>query len=403
MFSIVYEKDEKDSFDTYPMGKTLTACVIRRRKPLFVKEKEMIRMREEGIIKDVGHPAKVWLGVPLCIEDKIIGVVVVQSYTDENLYSEKDKEILEYVSGRIALAINRKQAEKQLKELNKELEQKVKIRTAKLKKSNEALKKNYEKLQKTQKQLVQSEKMAALGNLVAGVAHEINTPVGIAVTAASHLKDKDKEINKVYQNNTMKRSDFESFLKIADESTDMILTNLKQAAEQISSFKNVAVDQTSDNKRYFKVKNYIDEILLSLRPKIKKRKIDIQVNCDRNLSLFSYPGAFSQIITNLVMNSLIHGFDEDDKGQINIDVSKMKNEIKIIYSDDGKGIDSKNRKKIFEPFFTTSRNKGSSGLGLYLVYNIVISKLHGKIKLDTKSPLTTFKIKIPTGEEANEK
>ena len=281
-------------------------------------------------------------------------------------------------------------------ELNKTLEQRVLDRTKAFESSNSDLKVAMEKLQHTQNQLIQSEKMGALGGLVAGVSHEINTPVGVSVTASSHLQEKTKEILKLFINNAMKKSEFEKYLNLANESTEVILSNLRRASELIKSFKQVAVDQSDEQKRNFKLREYTDQVLLSLKPKLKKTKITIGINCDENLEINSFPGAFSQIITNLVMNSLIHAFDENQEGTIIFDIEKQHNNILFTYSDNGKGIKEDIISKIFEPFFTTKRGKGGTGLGLNIVYNIVTQTLGGSIECASKENLgTIFKITFP--------
>lgn len=281
-------------------------------------------------------------------------------------------------------------------ELNKTLEQRVLDRTKALEVSNKDLKIAMEKLQLTQNQLIQSEKMVALGGLVAGVSHEINTPVGVSVTAASHLQEKTKEITSLFTSSLMKKSDLDKYLALANESTEVILSNLRRAAELVKSFKQVAVDQSDEQERSFKIKEYIAQVLLSLKPKLKKTNISIGVNCEEELEIKSYPGALSQIVTNLVMNSLIHAFEEGQEGTIIFDIEKQGNSILFTYSDNGKGISSDIICKIFDPFFTTKRGKGGTGLGLNIVYNIVTQTLGGTIECESKEGLgTIFKIKFP--------
>jgi len=261
---------------------------------------------------------------------------------------------------------------KELRALNEHLEEKVKERTAELQES-------LDRLKLTQNKLVESEKMAALGGLVAGVAHEINTPVGIGVTAASHLEGKTKKFAEVYKSGQLSRSDFENYINVAEESSKMILSNMNRAADLIQSFKQVAVDQSSEEKREFKVKEYVEEILTSLRPRFKNTKYEISIECSEEFVMNSFPGAFSQIITNFIMNSLKHGFDGINEGEISISLAKKGTSVEVKYKDTGKGISEDNLKKIFDPFFTTKRGRGGSGLGMHIVYNLVTQTLGGTI------------------------
>ena len=277
----------------------------------------------------------------------------------------------------------------ELRELNENLEEKVESRTAELQES-------LDRLKDTQGQLVQSEKMAALGGLVAGVAHEINTPVGIGVTAASHLNDKTKKFAEVYASGKLSRTDFENYISIANESSTMILSNMNRAADLIQSFKQVAVDQSSEQKRNFKVKEYLKEILTSLHPKFKNTKFKINVECPEDFRMDSYPGAFSQIITNFLMNSLKHGFHDLQEGIINICITPNDREVTVIYSDSGNGIAPENLQKIFDPFFTTKRGQGGSGLGMHIVYNLVTQTLGGTITCSSEIDKgAQFQLELP--------
>ncbi|MCP4136147.1 MAG: PAS domain S-box protein [bacterium] len=274
----------------------------------------------------------------------------------------------------------RKQAEEEIKKLNRELELRVKERTNELIKTSDALKESIEIIRETQKRLMLSEKMADLGNLVAGATHEINTPLGIAITTASFLNEKTEDVEGLFSENKIKRSNLEEFLKTAGESFEILLANLKRSAELIRSLKVVAVDQCSEEKRTFKVKEYIDEILLSLSPKLKKTKHSITINCPEDLEINSYPGAFFQVISNFVMNSVIHGFDKIEKGEIGIDIKQEDENVIIRYTDNGKGMDEKSLSKIFDQYFTTKRDAGGSGLGMYIVYSLVTETFEGTIE-----------------------
>ncbi|MBN2737974.1 MAG: substrate-binding domain-containing protein [Spirochaetales bacterium] len=249
-----------------------------------------------------------------------------------------------------------------------------------LEQANQELVDLLNKLETAQDRLIQSEKMAALGGLVAGVAHEINTPIGVGVTAASHLKKKSKELISLFEEGKLKKSDFENYLEIADNATKMILSNLQRAYELIRSFKQIAVDQSTEEKRTFNVKNYFEEVLTSLHPKIKKTEIIITLHCSETLKINSYPGVFSQVLTNLVMNSLIHGFEKRKTGEINIEIKKCGKELNVEYADNGQGIAEENLNRVFEPFFTTKRNQGGTGLGLHIIFNLITQKLFGTVK-----------------------
>ncbi|GAK57341.1 multi-sensor signal transduction histidine kinase [Candidatus Vecturithrix granuli] len=292
--------------------------------------------------------------------------------------------------------LERKRIEGEVRTLNAELERRVEERTIELRIANQELLQSLETLRKAQEQLIQSEKMAALGGLVAGIAHEINTPVGVSITAASHLEQQTKEINTHYHNNTMRRSELEHYLDVAEQASRILLINLQLAADQIQIFKQVAVDQTSSERRFFNLKNYLSDVLLSLYPKLRNTRHTITINCPDTLSLDSYPGAFSQIVRNLVLNSLVHGFEHKEQGEITLDITLQAESLQLRYTDNGRGIGKEEIPKIFEPFYTTKRGHGGSGLGLNIVYNLVTQQLQGTIVCESQPGAgTTFLIQVP--------
>lgn len=291
-------------------------------------------------------------------------------------------------------------AEKQSLELNIELEDKVASRTAALKESNQELLSTLEKLHQFQDQLVESEKMASLGDMVAGVAHEVNTPIGLGVTASTLLSDRLKEIKLAFEDKTLKSSQLKRFLTDGEENVGIIYRNLKRAAELISSFKKVAVDQSSEDFRRFNFAELLNEILLTLAPQIKNTPYQIHFDCDKDLMVVSKPGPINQIFINLILNSITHGFDKRDHGTIELKVMRLGEQLNIIFTDDGMGIPASIKDKVFEPFTTTKRGEGGSGLGLHLVYNLVTQALGGNIKLESSSGKgTTFEINFPISEQ----
>lgn len=248
-----------------------------------------------------------------------------------------------------------------------------------------------------QRDLIAHEKLAALGGLVAGIAHEINTPVGIGVTAASHLSELIRDFAELYKTGGMRRSDLDTFLQAAQESNSMVEDNLLRASKLIRSFKEVAVDQTADDEREFNLREYAEHVLTTLSPALRNRAILVSLEAiDPSIRLRTAPGPISQILTNLIMNSLIHAFDQDSQGHIRIAAQKQANGLELVYQDDGKGISAEHLQKIFEPFFTTKRSHGGSGLGMHLVYNLVTKKYSGTIRCESAlGQGVTFVMSLP--------
>lgn len=293
-----------------------------------------------------------------------------------------------------------KQAEEKIRSLNEQLELRVEERTGELRQTNQALRESLETLKITQEQLIQAEKSVALAGLVAGIAHEINNPVGLGVTSASYLEQQTQEMRDLYEQGNLTRSALKKYLQSAQEAAVIILRNLQRAAEQVKSFKQVAVDQTSGEKRQFNLKAYIDDLMLSLHPKFKHTGHTISIQCPENITITSYPGAFSQIITNLVINTLNHGFEEQEQGEILLKVTYEQEMLRLEYCDNGKGMTSEERSRAFDAFYTTKRGRGGTGLGLHIVYNLVTQKLEGEINCESVPGMrTTFIIQIPIAKE----
>ena len=267
----------------------------------------------------------------------------------------------------------------------------VSERTLALRKEKEDLDKALTLLQETQDQLVEAEKMASLGSLVAGVAHEINTPLGNALLSSTHLAEEVKAIRAVLEDEQLSREALEQFLSDTDKATDLLYSNLSRASNLVQSFKQVATDQSSGEKRLFNLAEYTGEVLSSIKPKFKHTNIVITLKCNENINITADPGVYAQVLSNLLINSLKHGFEQSEDGLIDIDIDFTNQtsagiepgRVEIVYTDNGKGMDQTISKHAFDPFFTTRRGTGGSGLGLHIVYNLVTQSLGGKIRLDT--------------------
>lgn len=272
---------------------------------------------------------------------------------------------------------------------------KLKEHQEELVQQKEELQSTLENLQKTQEQLVESEKMAAIGGLVAGVAHEINTPVGIGITAISSLQDDIQRMAGLYEKEEISRKEFKEFIQSSGDVSKLIQKNLERTASLVQSFKLVSTDQITEQQRVFALKEYLNDILVSLRPKFREKNIQYDITCDEELRLNSYPGLYAQIFTNLLLNSLQHGFYKKDVGIIGIKADLNNDLLKIQYTDNGAGISRKDLPHIFEPFYTSDQNRGT-GLGLNIIYNLVKQKLHGTITCESEPGKgVVFLIEVP--------
>ena len=253
-----------------------------------------------------------------------------------------------------------------------------------LRKRNTELATSMETIQMAKDQLVESERMATLGGLVAGIAHDVNTPLGVSVTATSFLQDRVSKLQSVYDDKKLTGNIMTSFLSDAQQTITLLTNNLNRASDLISSFKQVAVDQTSEAIREINVSEYLTEVVQSLAPNFKKTLHTIDIHCPDNLTIKCAPGVLAQILTNMIMNSLIHGFEHKSKGAIRLEISEQNEDLIINYSDDGCGLDEENLIRHFDAFFTTRRGKGGSGLGTHIMYNLVTQTLDGQIEVSSQ-------------------
>lgn len=298
----------------------------------------------------------------------------------------------------------RLKAEKETQSLNEQLEQRVNERTHALSQSNDELQQTLTVLKQTQSQLLENEKMASLGGLVAGVAHEVNTPIGIVLTSISFMKDRCNNIIKALANESLTAKQLTLFTQELERGFELSLSNITRAIELIESFKLIAVDSVVDDAREINLQQYLQDILRSLKPKVKNSNITIELNCPENIVIFSYPGAIAQITNNLVINSLLHAFEAQKTGKISIAAQQHENVVTLIYGDDGCALDEESKARLFEPFYTTKRSEGGSGLGAHIVYNLVTQRLKGSIELlTTQAKGKSFKIVIPSDSRTHNK
>ncbi|WP_247875899.1 PAS-domain containing protein [Azospirillum sp. TSH100] len=257
-------------------------------------------------------------------------------------------------------------------------------------------------LRDAQASLIQAEKLASLAQLVAGVAHEVNTPIGVTLTAISHLGEEVGRIRTLFEENRIRRSDFQEFLNVAWESTRMILSNIERATGLIQSFKQVASDQASGERRPFDLAAYVDEVLLSLRPRLRGTGVTVELDIPAGLIVDGYPGSFAQVLSNLIINALVHAYDEGETGRILLSArEEPAGWIEMHYADDGKGIPADIRSRIFDPFFTTKRGLGASGLGLSICANIMTGTMRGSIALeDGREKGARFLLRFPVRLDA---
>jgi len=287
-------------------------------------------------------------------------------------------------------------AQQQILELNQQLEARVRQRTLSLEQANVELADALGTLERAKDELVRSEKMAALGSLVAGVAHELNTPIGNSLTVATTFEHRVAELAQAVEQG-LRRSTLDQFVADARLGAEVLVRNLTRAGELVRSFKQVAVDQASAQRRRFVLLEVVSEILVTLNPAIRKSGCAVRVNIDRALEMDSYPGPLGQVFSNLIVNAMTHGFAEGSAGTLQIAARALDSqEVEILVSDDGAGIDAENIKRVFDPFFTTRLGQGGSGLGLHIVLNIVTSVMGGKVDVSSHPGQgATFSLRLP--------
>ncbi|MFO7869382.1 MAG: tetratricopeptide repeat protein [Bacteroidales bacterium] len=333
----------------------------------------------------VQHSRHVWIQcmvTPIIEHNKVTKLILIESDIDKLKKQE------------IEIKKQRDEIEHQSREIEYERDVAVNQRNE-IEQQKTSIEQSLNELQKTQKQLIESEKMASLGNLVAGISHEINTPVGIGIAASSSLFTQTESLKELFESKKMKQSDLQDYLLSTQEASRLIQSNLVRTGNLVKSFKQISVDEMTDNKRTFIVCDYIKEVITSLSAHMSERDFDLHIECPEKIELESYPAAYARIITNMIKNVMHHAYTEDEKHQVKIHIQKVENELLLDFSDYGKGMPPEVVKKVFNPFFTTNMQTGK-GLGMSMVFNAVVKQLHGDISCESEEGKgTTYHIRVP--------
>ena len=251
-------------------------------------------------------------------------------------------------------------------------------------------------LREAQQSLIAAEKLAALGGLVAGVAHEVNNPIGISLTVASSFARRCEEFAKEVDAGPLRRSRLGEFLEGGRDAANQLVANLQRAGELVQSFKQVAVDRSHADRRPFDLRESTDQIVASLRPVLKKSQITLTVDVPAGIVMDSYPGSYGQVLTNLFLNSVVHAFPDGRAGSVIVEARQVRDDVDIFVSDDGVGMSEEIQRRAFDPFFTTRRNEGGTGLGLHIIFNLVTQQLGGRLAFESRLGWgTRFRITLP--------
>ncbi|WP_186435145.1 two-component regulator propeller domain-containing protein [Rheinheimera sediminis] len=326
-------------------------CFNEQREIIIRESSEFLLQLPEVPQPLYGAMTKSVLYFPLTVSGKAVGVFSVQSM-EEHAYSDSQIELLRTLASYVAISV--------------------------------ANADSFEQLQLTQQQLITQEKMAGLGSLVAGIAHEINTPLGICVTASSHLQAELDVVQHAVAQKMLQQSQFQRFLQHLHEGLKILQVNTGRAADLVQSFKKVSVDQSNVSLREFNLGPYVQDVLLTLKPQLHKAGCALDIQCEDDIVLYTDPGAIAQIITNLVMNALIHGVKDRSNPRIQLSFNMDGRSLLMRFSDNGKGLDKRALQHLFEPFYTTNRNNGGTGLGAHIVYNLVTVSLKGHIEVQSE-------------------
>ena len=323
-----------------------------------------------------GPPAADWLGVPMMVANEALGAVVVQSYDPDIRFTDADPSMLSMVADTMAEALHRRR-------LREALERTVAERTRQYEQSNQTLQDTVSTLERAMRELVQAEKLASLGSMVAGISHELNTPIGNAVTVSTALDERFAQLTAQVAEGGLTRSGLDSFLSAGREMNSLVVRSTQRAAELISSFKQVAVDQTSAQRRVFDLQQVVESILIASAHALDRPQIHIHNAIPAALVCDSYPGPLGQVVANLIQNALLHAFSGPHCGSIQIAAELQGLQVWLSVTDDGAGMSAQVLARAFDPFFTTRLGQGGSGLGLAVCHRIVTSVLGGDLSVSS--------------------
>jgi len=397
-FSYVVDADDLEHYrgKTVTLSSSLTSYIINKRKADLLNQEILKAKRMTGEIVGVVGNAQFnsWIGAPMISGGDVYGVIFIQSYDKHIFYTPADVELLQYVATQVATILDiRSKTERSLlakAEISKQHQE--------LAAKNSKLQATLEDLKKTQQKLIQKEKMNALNTLVAGVAHEVNTPLGVCITCISDSLNRFEKLENAILKNQLSTKDFLSFIKKRQQLGPLLSSNMTKAIQLVDSFREVSINSSQPQLMHIQ----LHQLLLSIKQVFDKTaaasKYKLTIECPKHIELLTNVQALENIISYLISNSVTHAFSTKENGEMLLQASLTADTVTLIYSDSGQGMEADHVEKLFYPFFTTQRNQGSKGLGAYHLYNLVTSALQGDIQVHSPAGRgLSFQIDIPTG------
>lgn len=389
--------------DKLPVSEKVGCCgaAASLRRPVFIED--ITRHENWKYIPErsaLGELSACWSQPIISLEGHVFGTFAMY-FAEPKSPVQDDIESLEYEAKIIALILERTRNIDQLQDANLMLEKRVTERTKELTETNVLLSKALMQKNDISKQLLEKESLASLGTMVSSLTHEISTPNGVALTAASHIPTLLEETKRKLDEHNLTDTRLQEMFENLNEISDIIERNLNNSAQLIESFKRIAIDQHSQLTRLIDMYEYVDNILVSLRPHLKKTRHKFCIDIPQELAFVSNAGAISQILTNLILNSVQHGFDNGDEGKMTIRVRLIDEQfgepiLQLVFADNGKGMDENTMTRMYEPFFTTARGSGGNGLGMHICQNLVLNQLSGHIACKSEIGLgTSFTVTFP--------